>query len=88
MSTESKLKIIQSALEVALDKTFVVNVRADHATGYIADARLQFSTPKDEYFFSYGNTKKAAMKDLAAQVEEFLRIRLDKCRTGLNTLAR
>ncbi len=38
------------------------------------------------YFFSYGKTEKAVVKDLAAQVEQFLRTRLDMCRTGLNTL--
>ncbi len=86
-----KLQIIQNALKVALDADFVINVRKDHASGYLADARREFATSADYkmpggYFFCYGKTEKAAVKDLAAQVEEFLRTRLDMCRTGLNTL--
>jgi len=85
-----KLQVIQNALKVALDAEFVVNVRKD-PTGYMADARLEFATSADYktpggYFFSYGKTERAAVKDLAAQVEQFLRTRLDMCRTGLNTL--
>jgi len=87
----SKLQNIQNALKVALDAEFVARVRKDHASGYLAEARREFAAHDDRetpdgYFFSYGKTERAAVKDLAAQVEQFLRTRLDMCRTGLNTL--
>lgn len=85
-----KLQKIQGALRTALGTEFVVNVCKDHAHGYLAHARREFATADDYkaggYFFCYAKTEKAAVKYLAAQVEQFLRTRLDMCRTGLNTL--
>jgi len=87
---DPKLQIIKDALKIALNVDFVVGIRED-PTGYLADARREFAASADYetpggYFFSYGKTEKAVVKDLAAQVEQFLRTRLDMCRTGLNTL--
>ena len=88
---EEKLQAIKSALKVAFDVDYEVEVRKDHAHGYVADAHAGRAAADrvaedDNYFFSYGSTKKSAVKGLATAIEETIRCRLDKFKTGLNTL--
>lgn len=85
MTTGDRLQAIESALKTVFDVDFTVGVRKDHVTGYIADATTSAKI-EDKYFFSYGRTELSAIKGLAAAIEETLRCRLDKFRTGLNTL--
>lgn len=87
MAKSPQAKAIQDALRVALDLDATVFVnrdplkRKDPKADFVADVKAG-----DQYFFSHGKTEEAATKGLAIRVEEFLRTRLDKCRTALNTL--
>lgn len=84
------LQNIRDALRAALDVDFDVRVEKDPALGHVAYARQKLAVRADgvhgKYFFSYGKTEKVAARKLAAEVEGFLRMRLDMYRTGLNTL--
>ncbi len=89
MKTEERLELIRTALKSAFDVDYEVSVRKDHAFGFVADAHADKSkklADGEDYFFSYGSTKAAAVTGLVNSIEGTIRCRLDKFKVWLRTL--
>ena len=78
-------KQIRKSLFAAFRVNYIVRIVKDPA-GYLADATTDKRKGKDRYFFAYGKTKPQALAGLSAAVEGCFRRRLDRYKTGLNTL--